>query len=136
MLKILKPFFKYNSALAFALALYYILVKFAPDDLAINYTILVYFPILLLIAPILFGIWYGYRLSHNHILSLKKLLQVCFIIIIFSCITYYIPFYEWIFINPPILPDLHPLAFFPTTLLIITFCSSIIINQHRNKNYK
>lgn len=133
MFTLIKPFLKYDAVLAVALIVYYILNGLEPDKLVINYAIFVYFPILLLAAPIIFGIWYGHKLSDNYTLSIKNIFKISVVIVILSCITYYIPYYEWISRSPTKLYDLHPVAFFPTTLLIITFLCSIFLNRHGMK---
>lgn len=132
MFTMLKPFLKYDATIALFLGLY-LVPSLAGSDELINYTILVYFPILLLTAPISFGIWYGYKLFHSYVLSFKKLLKLSFVILIINVLTYYIPFYEWILKEPTQLFDLSPLVLFPTAILIISFGGSLFANQYKNK---
>ena len=79
MFTMLKPFLKYNATISLALALFYILTNLESDKLAMNYLIIVYFPILELVAPISFGICYGNKLFQNYTLSLGKILKLSII---------------------------------------------------------
>ena len=132
MFTMLKPFLKYDATIALSLGLY-LVPSLAGSDELINYTILVYFPILLLTAPISFGIWYGYKLFHSYVLSFRKLLKINFVILTINILTYYIPFYESILKEPTRLFDFSPLVLFPTAILIISFGGSIFANQYKNK---
>lgn len=133
MFTILKPFLKYASILALLLVFFDIMVRLKQENMAFIFTLLIYFPILLLVAPILFGIWYGHRLSQNHILSFKDNLKISFIILTLSYITYLIPFYEWILRSDVMLIRLLPHTLFPAVLLTISFFCSSIITQSRNR---
>ncbi len=131
MFTILKPFLKYDTILALFLVVYNLLAEFAPDPQGINYALLVYFPILLLTAPIVFGIWYGYHVSRNYILSLKRILGISFIIFTLNCITYLIPYWEWLVERSIKLFVLPYFTLPPSTFLTLSFLCSVIFNNKK-----
>ena len=134
MLTVLKPFLKYNFILALLLILYYLLVTFAPDKLGINYAILVYCPILLLSAPIIFGIWYGRYICQNNIFSFKSRLKIIFIIFILSYITYFTPYWKWLIERGIKLSNLPSVTLFPSSLLTMAFLCSVTFNNKRSRS--
>lgn len=134
MLTVLKPFLKYNFILTLLLILYYLLVTFTPDKLGINYVILVYCPILLLSAPIIFGIWYGRYICQNNIFSFKSRLKIIFIIFILSYITYFTPYWKWLIERSIKLSNLTSVTLFPSSLLTMALLCSLTFNNKRSRS--
>ncbi len=132
--KIFKPFFKYNSILAIFVVLYQVLIIFNVNYLFYNN--LIYMPLLVIIAPITFGIQYGSDISKNSSLTFSQQLILGTVIFVINYITYLIPFAKWIWTTPGTFLQLTNHTLLPAALMTIVFYCSILYQKLQTYSLK
>ena len=128
--KLMIAFWIYDAVVA-------ILLFFAPIALATDsdfgwwYLLYIYFRLLLIGAPILFGIWFGIKIGRRPYLPFRKKIGISFFIFIINCATYWIPILfvtekpPWEFI--PIITGLPALGF--TVIFLISSILTTAISK-------
>lgn len=137
MLTVLKPFFKYDFFLALLLILLEVIIRLQRDGISFVFILCIYIPILLVVAPILFGIRYGRSVSRNHTLSFPDRLKLSGIIFVVSYITYLLPYFEWNFKFTKMLLRIAPYTLLPSLLItVVLFCSLYFYNNKNKKSFQ
>ncbi len=139
----LKPFCAYISIVALLL-LYYAYIQRLPNSYSRDdFWVLIMIPILYISAPIIFGIWYGRKISNTNLVSIWGKVSICGFMFITNFMVCYIPYLDsalkdYIFTEKINLPafikyGIWPPTIFLTISFIISFGTSALLQNFKKK---